>query len=361
MKPTDQMNPIAGTLMGHWRQLLVLVLLASCTVTEFAPAQARPLNEVFNSVSSAVVVVYTRQREIDNRSQGGFVNVGGVGSGVLISDDQVMTAAHVVQTAERVLVEFPNGQRIPARIVASAPAADVALLQLEQRPSRTVPARLGNSDSAKVGDQVFVVGAPFGISHTLTVGHISARRKQNRTFGGMLQAEFLQTDAAINRGNSGGPMFNMRGEVIGIASYIISSSGGFQGLGFVVTSNVARELLLTRPTPWTGLEGLLLTGEVAGVFNVPPPGGILVQRVAGGSPAARLGLRPGSIPAKIGDEEFLVGGDIIVEVLGIKIDVEGTGYERIQEALRRLGPGDLLQVTVLRDGKLEQLSASYQP
>lgn len=133
-------------------------------------------------------------------------------------------------------------------------------------------------------------------------------------------------------------MFNMRGEVIGIASYIISSSGGFQGLGFVVTSNVARELLLTRPTPWTGLEGLLLTGEVAGVFNVPPPGGILVQRVAGGSPAARLGLRPGSIPAKIGDEEFLVGGDIIIEVLGIKIDVEGTGYERIQESLRRLGP-----------------------
>ena len=341
-------------------QGFALAILACCTVTEFAAAQQRPLNEVFNSVSGAVVVVYTSQREIDNR-QGGFVNVGGVGSGVLISDDRVMTAAHVVQTAEEVLVEFPNGQRIPARIVASAPSADVALLQLEERPSRTVPARLGNSDSANVGDQVFVVGAPFGMGHTLTVGHISARRKQNRTFGGMLQAEFLQTDAAINQGNSGGPMFNMRGEVIGIASYIISSSGGFQGLGFVVTSNVARELLLNRPTPWTGLEGLVLTGDVAGVFNVPPPGGILVQRVANGSPAARLGLRPGSIPAKIGDEEFLVGGDIIVEVLGIKIDIEGTGYAQIQEALRRLGPGDLLQVTVLRDGKLEQLSASYQP
>lgn len=129
----------------------------------------------------------------------------------------------------------------------------------------------------------------------------------------------------------------------------------------MVTSNIARELLLTRPTPWSGLEGLLLTGELAAVLNVPPPGGVLVQRVARGSPAADLGMRPGSIPAKIGDEELLVGGDIIVEVLGIKIDLEGGGYERIQEALRRLGPGDLIQVTVMREGRLEQLAARYQP
>ena len=114
-----------------------------------------------------------------------------------------------------------------------------------------------------------MVGAPLGITHTLTVGHLSARHKPNATFSGMLTAEFFQTDAAINRGNSGGPMFNLKGEVIGIVSYNLSQGGGSDGLGFAVTSNMTRRLLLDEPSVWSGLDGYLLTGEAARAFNLP--------------------------------------------------------------------------------------------
>ena len=117
-------------------------------------------------------------------------------------------------------------------------------MQLERRPTGAKPAPLGDSDRAEVGDQIFIVGAPLGISYSLTVGYISARRETDDLFGGFLPTEQFQTDAAINEGNSGGPMFNMKGEVIGIVSYIISQSGGFEGLGFVITSNMAKRLLL---------------------------------------------------------------------------------------------------------------------
>jgi S1-C subfamily serine protease len=147
----------------------------------------------------------------------------------------------------------------------------------------------------QIGEQVFVVGAPLGITHTLTVGHLSARHKPNATFSGMLTAEFFQTDAAINRGNSGGPMFDLKGEVIGIVSSILSQSGGSDGLGFAATSNIARRLLLDEPSVWSGLDGYLLIGEAARAFNLPVgfEAGLLVQRVALGSPADQLGVRGG--------------------------------------------------------------------
>src|SRR2546428_14066573 len=119
----------------------------------------------------------------------------------------------------------------------------------------------------------------------------------------MSRAEFFQADAAINQGNSGGPLFNMKGEVIGIVSHILSHSGGSEGLGFAVTSKVARQLL-EQKSFWSGLGGFMLSGDMAQVFNPPPPGvGLLVQRVAAGSPAERMGLKAGTTRASIGDEE----------------------------------------------------------
>src|SRR5262249_38699074 len=155
-----------------------------------------------------------------------------------------------------------TGETIPARVLTSEPAADVALLQLDHVPSKSVTAKLADSDAAEVGDEVFVVGAPIGMTHTLTVGYISARRNPNKFYSGLSRSEFFQTDAAINEGNSGGPMFNMRGEVIGIVSHILSKSGGSEGLGFVVTSNLASKLLLERNPFWSGVEGVLLSNEL---------------------------------------------------------------------------------------------------
>ncbi len=335
--------------------LLVLTLLG-CAAKQPVPADAETLSSAFKRVHSSVVVIQTEHQEVVTGPNTQPVNLRGLGSGVLISrDGKVMTAAHVVQTADDIRVHFKSGEIVSATVVSSDPAADVALLKVERVPARSVVAKLGDSDRAEVGDQVFVVGAPAGMSYTMTVGHISAKRMANAVYGDMLRGEFLQTDAAINPGNSGGPMFNRAGEVIGIASYIISKSGGFEGLGFVVTSNMARRLLLERNSFWGGVEGFLLTGHLAQVFNVPQKAGLLIQRVAKRSPAARLGLRPGTLPAVIDGQPLIVGGDIILEVQGVPIVEQGTSHTVIRERLARLRPGSTIMVTVWRNGEKRRL------
>jgi S1-C subfamily serine protease len=259
----------------------------------------------------------------------------------------------VVQTADQIGVEFSEGKIIPARVIASEPMADVALLQLEFTPSDAVVVKLGDSDAMRVGDEVFVIGAPYGISRSLTAGHISARHVVKGSGGIGLPLELFQTDASINSGNSGGPMFNVAGEVVGIVSYILSQSGGFEGLGFAVTSNVAQKVLLGEKSPWTGMEAYLLSDDLAKIFNVPQPYGVLVQRIAEGSPAARIGLRGGKFRAKIGDEELLVGGDIILEVGGIPVAPDA--YKKTQAYFLQLQPGDEIVVKVLREGKVMDL------
>src|SRR5262249_25960082 len=155
------------------------------------------------------------------------------------------------------------------------------------------------------------VGAPLGMGHTLTVGHVGGRRVVNDLFGGFSAAELLQTDAAINEGNSGGPMFDLQGKVIGIVSHVISGAVGSGGLGFVVTANMAKALLLSGGSRWSGMEGYRLEGDLARAFNVPQERAILVQRVAAGSPAARVGLMAGRERVTAGSESFLIGGDVI--------------------------------------------------
>lgn len=323
---------------------------------------AESLSQVFKRVDPAVVVILTSEHVAAARSgapSGAVMSVAGVGSGVLVSaDGKVVTAAHVVQTADAIDVEFAGGTVVKARIVASDAAADVALLQLVRLPPHIAPARLGDSDQTEVGDQVFIVGAPLGISHTLTVGHVSARRQPKATYAGLVSTELFQTDAAINRGNSGGPMFDMNGNVVGIVSHIVSVSGGSQGLGFVVTSNMARRLLLEDHSVWHGLDGYLLTGELAHAFNLPKAG-LLVQRVAHGSPAERMGLRGGRYGIAIGDEQLLIGGDVIIAVEGIAF-AEPDAYERVRWRLLDIrASGGVMQLSLIRDGVLTKLITNF--
>jgi S1-C subfamily serine protease len=332
---------------------LVTILLFSFGL----PAEAESVSDVFKRVKDSVVVIGTTQTEAPAIPGGEPTSVGGLGSGVLIDRlGTVLTAAHVVQVAEEIQVEFTSGEVIPAKVQGSVPPADLAVLKLERPPTDAVAARLGDSDRAEVGDQIFIVGAPLGISHTLTVGHVSARRVSNSMFGGLLNAEMLQTDAAINVGNSGGPMFNMSGEVIGIVSHMISQSGGYEGLGFAMTSNMARKLLLERRSPWSGFEGYVLAGDLARAFNLPQDAGILVQRVAKGSPASRMGLQPGTIPAQIDGETIVLGGDVILEVEGTRL-TDPDAPARIRALLGNLTPGAEVKVTVLRGGRRIELSA----
>jgi S1-C subfamily serine protease len=144
-------------------------------------SQGQQLRDAFRKVEQAVVIVRTAQKELAPFPQEGMVSLNGLGSGVLVSSDgKVLTAAHLVQVADAITVESANGEVIPARVAGTTVSADVALLQLERAPRDLAPATLANSDQAAVGDEVFVVGSPYGLSHTLTAGHISGRYAINR-------------------------------------------------------------------------------------------------------------------------------------------------------------------------------------
>ena len=335
------------------KRLLAAVLLA--LVIAPAPAvEAQGLVATFKRVNPSVVIIRARWKEVGGSGQIGRVNE--VGSGVLISPDgKVITAAHVVQTADEITAEFLGGEVVNARVIASEPEADVSLLQLDRVPTTAPVARFGNSDRAEVGDQVFIIGAPYGIAHTLSVGYVTGRHKPNTVYSEMALAEFFQTDAAINPGNSGGPMFNMTGEVIGIASHNITKSGGSEGLGFVVTINMARRLLLEQGSFWSGMSGVIVGGQVARALNLPQAVGLMVQQVAANSPAARMDLRPGLIPSSIEGKSFLLGGDIILAVQEREIGTET--YEALQARLRSLPRGSTISVVVLRDGRPVTLTA----
>ena len=339
--------------------LSALVLAAGMSPAAAASDETPPLREVFSRVDPAVVEI--RTTETDLPAPPGMAQpaaLQSLGSGVMITrEGRILTAAHVVQTADQIEVRLQSGETITAHVVSSEPLVDLALIQLDRPPRTPFIAPLGDSDAMAVGDRIFVVGAPLGVSHTLTVGYVSGRRRPGSTVSGMAPVEFFQTDAAINQGNSGGPMFNMQGEVVGIVSYILSRSGGSQGLGFAVTAKVAR-LLLEKRAFWTGIDGYLLDGDLAEVFNIPSPGaGLLVQRVAKGSPAEKMGLKAGTIRARIGDEDLIVGGDI---VLGVQ-DIALTGAEslaKIRARILSMNPGDAVNVTVLRGGKKIALVAN---
>jgi len=298
------------------------------------------------------------------RSKGRDVNASGVvrftetGSGVLISDDgRVMTAAHVVNGMDEITVEGIGGEVVRAKLMSANTGADVSLLQLERVSPAMRVARMGSSASMNVGEQVMVIGAPYGLSYSMSVGWISARWAPNTIFRDMPLAEFFQTTATINTGNSGGPLFNMAGEVVGIVSQNISQSGGSEGLGFVVTIDSARLLLVPRKVFWGALQGLLLTDRLATVFNVPAPAGFLVKTVAQGSTAWNMGLQGSDGTLTIGGKEIPVGGDIILSVDDIPV-VSEANIEKIRNRLAGVAPGASFKMSVLRSGKIIVLTGT---
>lgn len=156
-------------------------------------------------------------------------------------------------------------------------------------------------------------------------------------------------------------MFNLAGEVVGIVSSILSQSGGSEGLGFAITSNIAQRLLVAKKGFWSGIDGLLLSGEWARIFNLPQPAGLLVQRIADGSPAASIGLLGGTYKAEIAGSDMLVGGDIILAVGGITVLPDGAAMPKILDYLSNLKTGDPVTIKVLRAGQVTELTTTMAP
>jgi S1-C subfamily serine protease len=336
------------------RASLAIVIAAS--VAAPVPAPAQNVRDVFDKVSPSVVVIRGRGRDVSADGRG-LSYISEVASGVVVSaEGHVMTAAHVVQAMDEITVEFDGGQSVPAHVVASEPAADLALLRADPPHPLLVPAPLGDSDTVRVGDQVIIVGSPYGLGRSLSVGWISARHPRNTVYRAMPLAEFFQTTATINQGNSGGPMFDLAGRVIGIVSHNISRSGGSEGLGFVVTSNSARQLLFEGKTFWTGVEGHIVAGELAEILNVPQPAGFLVRTVAQGSPAWLAGIQGGDRVARINGEDIVVRGDIILAVGGVPFGPGEMVVQQIRERMEQAKSGDALPVTILRAGKVLELT-----
>jgi len=236
--------------------------------------------------------------------QGGELFQQGLGSGVIVSaDGLILTNNHVVEQADEIKVELSDERQFEAEVVGTDPKSDIAVIRVKQK---NLPAiAVADSSKVRVGDVVLAVGSPFGLTHSVTMGIISATGRANV---GIIEGgyeDFLQTDAAINPGNSGGALINMQGELVGINTAIASRSGGYQGIGFAIPSSMAigiRDALLKHGRVirgWLGVAIQNLTPELAENMGVKARQGVLISDVSQGSPAAKAGLKRGDIVLKI--------------------------------------------------------------
>jgi serine protease Do len=260
----------------------------------------------------------------------------GLGSGFIISKAGIiLTNNHVVAGADEVWVQFGDGRRVEAQVLGSDPATDVAVVRLKKSPGDCKPASLGNSEQVRVGDYVLAIGNPLGLGQTVTMGIVSAK---NRMLGGriMQYEDFIQTDAAINQGNSGGPLFNFRGEVIGINSAILNPAMAMN-IGFAIPINLARQIADQIQRSGSVARGFLgvgtenLTPEKAKRLGLPFEAGALVNVVHPKSPAEAAGLRP---------------NDVIVEIAGRRIESSAA----LQQIVQARGPGETVAVGYVRGG-----------
>ncbi len=301
----------SGTASGQ--EAAELARTAGGEPARIVPGSAAQVNLSFapvaRQVQPAVVNIFTARVVRQRQQMSPFFSVfnaeprveNSLGSGVIVdAAGLVVTNNHVVQGADQIIVALADRREYPAKLVFSEPRLDLALLRIEPRGSDLPVATLGDSDRAQVGDLVLAIGNPFGVGQTVTQGIVSALA---RTGIGVSDTQFfIQTDAAINQGNSGGALAAMNGEVIGINTAILTGGreGGSIGLGFAVPSNMVKIFLRGAEsgklvTAWIGAEGEALTGQTANQAGLDRPTGMLVTGVSPGSPSARAGLKPGDI------------------------------------------------------------------
>ena len=282
------------------------------------------------------------------------VPVEGAGSGFVIdTDGHILTNYHVVQGAETIEVTLGDQSRYKAKLIGADTRNDIALLKIDPNGKKIATLSLGDSRNLLVGQRVLAIGNPFGFQSTLTTGVVSSLGRTVQTSESTFIDEAIQTDAAINRGNSGGPLLNSRGEVIGINSAIYAPTGNSVGIGFAIPINTARraaqDLISTghvrRAT--LGAEGRAIWPALADALHLGVEQGILIERVVPGGPAAQAGIRGGTRSVLAGLQELSVGGDVLVAVNGKEL----ASQMDLNLLLNRAWPGDVITLTIVRNGK----------
>jgi len=286
----------------------------------------------------------------------GVQAVKGLGSGFLInSEGQILTNYHVISGSSDVEVTLaPDQKPYKARVLHRDPAHDLALIQIDPRKKLTAFLKLGDSEGLQVGQKVLAIGNPFGLAGTLTTGIVSSlhRKIQSEERGSDLE-DMIQTDAAINSGNSGGPLLDSQGNVIGINTAIYGPNGGSVGIGFAIPISRAKVMLgdfKSGKQPASGAIGVqtyFIPGDLAEQLRLPTSGGLLVARVIGRSPANVAGLRGATQQARLGNYIVPVGGDLITAVDGKRVEEENA----IAKAVALKHAGDTLDLTIWRDGR----------
>jgi S1-C subfamily serine protease len=287
-----------------------------------------------------------------------------LGSGFVIDKaGHIVTNDHVIAGAQKVQVSFSGNDRIRAKVVGKDPSTDVAVLEINAHSRSLTPIPMGNSDLVQVGDPVVAIGNPFSLSRTATAGIVSAVQRTIDAPDGLAIGHAIQTDAAINHGNSGGPLIDAEGDVIGVNAQIATGDTGDQGnvgIGFAIPINTVKsavaQLIRTGKVshPYLGVGAVPVTPELAKLFNLPASAGLLVEDVATGSAAAKADLRPGTATVVVEGESYRVGGDIIVSANGLPITTLGALRDMIQEKQ----PGDHISLVVFRDGKRQTIGVT---
>jgi putative serine protease PepD len=311
--------------------------------------------DVFKGVHPAVVNIATTTLAMNFWLE--IIPREGQGSGFIIDrNGYILTNNHVVAKAQKITVTMADGRKIPASLIGRDPASDLAVIKISPTYVGIV-ATLGDSDHIMVGQKAIAIGNPFGLSHTLTTGIISALNRGIRTEDGNQIDDLIQTDAAINPGKSGGPLLNSNGEVIGINTAIYSLSGGYQGIGFAIPVNrakdVASQLISTGKVarPWLGITGVSLTAELSEAIGLGVERGVLVAEVVPGSPADQAGLRGGDRYIIVGSLKLLLGGDAITALNEHEI----YDMKQLVKILDKSKVGDTVTLRIFRNGRFTDL------
>jgi S1-C subfamily serine protease len=338
---------------------------ASASPAAFSPAGKRlSINEIYTRDAPGVVQV-TSTSVVRVPTDPFFGNPFGLpeteqqqalGSGFVIDKaGHIVTNYHVVQGARSVEVSFSNNERLKAKIVGTDPSTDIAVLEVKATSRAFKPLALGDSDAVRVGDQVLAIGNPFGLDRTATAGIVSALQRPIQAPNGDEIDHVIQTDAALNHGNSGGPLIDASGRVIGVNSQIQTggTTDGNVGIGFAIPINtvksVAAQLIEKGKVEhaFIGVQVQPLNADVARIFHLGVKHGLLVEAVEKGSAAAKAGLKAGDTNVTVAGQSYRLGGDVIVAVDGVSVG----SLARLRDLVAAKKPGDTMTLEIRRDGK----------